>query len=270
MVVRITPEMNQKLEELKKDMHSKIKDAYKVREEKEAKAEELYEESHKLQVEAINEYRKAVQSARDEFTKAQYELILNAVKDEKEKAKEDNVHKNNKTVHKPFINDPFMNLLYDILTYDVVHKDEKEETEESEEREEKASNTEDTAETKTMSLDEKIEFVQDKLSALSDTAKAYTGLHGARLVKVRNEHTCGCCGQIISAGDYAVVTHVLKNTKSGISFKELWDNDYELFIKDDKYYASTGICNIELTAHRHWITLDCAIEKIKHAEEFSE
>ena len=127
MVVRITPEMNQKLEELKKDMHSKIKDAYKVREEKEAKAEELYEESHKLQVEAINEYRKAVQSARDEFTKAQYELILNEVKDEKEKAKEDNVHKNNKTVHKPFINDPFMNLLYDILTYDVVHKDEKEE-----------------------------------------------------------------------------------------------------------------------------------------------
>lgn len=249
MLVRLNNEQLQRADKIKIDLNNSIKDAREELRAKEEEAEKLYFEYIKKCREARDTYNEKVTKATEEYNKEKHKIIEEAMKN-----KEDKNTINYRT------GNAFIDALLDILSVEGTDRNNTTKPNDENNKENKTVNT----------LDEKINFITENINNLSGRAKAYVGLHGARLVKVRNEHTCNCCGNTITANEFAVVTHELKNTKSGVSFKELWDNDYELFIKDGKYYASTGICNIELTAHRHWIDLDCAIEKINEALNFTE
>ena len=277
MLVRITPELQRKLDELNIERAKKIADAKKIRDVKNKEASEMISKAREIQEEAFKEYITACNKLNDEYNK-QYNTVITEHITNQSKTVKDERDKKPASAERVETGFPFLDLMLAVMG--VTTEDLAKYTEEC-----KDDNKECTCggecggecacgkhdkkeESKEMSLDEKLNFIKDSLNNLSEFAKAYHGLYGARVIKVRNNHECSNCKEHITSGDYAVVTYELKNHTTGNTFADFWNEEYDISLTDTKYIARTDDYVYELTAYRNWIDLDCAIAKIKEAFEF--
>lgn len=255
-------------------------------------AEELRGEAYSKVNNANTEYIKAVKELESKFLRdanrieIEYAKQLRAKKEAEDNKKESsaentrtNIYAKQRENEKVFTGNPFLDLLLNAMIESAnAHKDEEVEhckcndehecncgEGQDEHNEHKCSCGECTCHKDEITVEDKVNFVVHKLNQLDIVAKAKLGLTDARVIKVRNEHTCSMCGQIINPYTVAVVADKL--SVFSVPLSELSELN-TLTVKDgvltlqNKYDSTT-----KFTKTRHWMCLDDVYDMLKALEE---
>lgn len=252
----MTSELRARYEKINLDYSAEVKEANAKKDKALKEVRELMDEADKIRHKANLMY---VQARLDHMKE------VNAAEIKRQKAI-DELNSENRGTRTARTGNPLFDLLVDVLNavdYDTDTENKKDDNHTcSCESGECSCNKEETAEHE-LTVEEKIKFIDENFHKLNENDIYRLGLIDARIIKVRNNHTCEKCGEEIKAQMPALVAYKLV-TPSGIDFNTAWENDEDLVQDNTGVFLRTNSKDIKFSKDRHWLHIDCAYNMIKN------